>query len=1202
VTRFFFKINLTLSKLPQLEHNEIYACIFKDKTMSINSPAIKYDHNRLSCPTPSSKDLSIENQSHSKVRLSVIKSPSNISIAIVPEFTFYNCSFYSSCVSCREEVGCQWCSQRCSSICTEPAGQCASFSLVNPLDIYLPSGESMDIRLNLNGIELSDSLECRLNETIRGKMNSNSICSFNQIPLIENENNQRIWFSIYENDVQIGHRIAMVIYRCDLYESCDQCQTRGKCSWCQGRCSTTKCPVSEQCTSLRIRDFSPKILPLNGKTIVTIDLNENFNEKIEEIRIGNVRCAVLNSSERIQCRTERSHRPMKAQISIRFSKSIYILSKEMIEYRQISIKSVEPLVAYELPGQIVHFNGENLLIGNERKIFIGNYQCLPIKSMFANTLSCRLPSILPGFYNISLQIDEQTLNFNEKFKITPNPIVQDIDPTVSFASGGRLVTVRGLYFKSAQSITVKFSYKNWNARLKINANEIFNRDGDETISSFSFRTPAVPSPSNEFPSPPFDVNFSLYFDNSILSLTNLIQFRYIPDVLLNISSIPPTLPYTGEELKLQVENLTEAASFTDIQLFIGCTECKLKTFTSKGITCQPPTQLTSNSAIILNNQQAQDDCSIYNSSIGPIRFRIGYREYLIGYLSYTRSNSSKNSLLTMISLILASCLLTIALLTLGIYLFLRIRNHHSKDKTPSPSNHPTNDKPFWSTDTSASTCPYYQVYEQISTLSSHDNTLTRAPLLPCSYYQHGKRSTPPILEQLQMNLNFLSTISIENDQLKKLVFAHDQTSSIHSYRPSMELFFDLLNMKPFSQAFLDQLIQTNSFDLLQSYIYLFRYSSENLQAFSLTREILFLKFFVTLFHQSKSNLILKFHLFDDFLRILNDYLDSSPTDEIRQCSTRSFASSTLLPTNIQYQTFQLTIDYENFFRFHISVLDCDTIDQVKEKIIRYLNSHENTYRIVDYEQLDLILPPLNICLCTNQVPMLKNYLINSTIYCQKKSTMKKSENKTYLYHLCREMPSIDNEKLFENKNHLQQIFIHFYQQIINGLDLFQLWDNELKESNKQIRFQQYIQVVSELIRRLNRLMLCRSTSPIIESWLNVIADGLEFIFDTNGNCSPEIEMLFMNEKKYFASFDKTNFHFHPTNFVHPTLSSFDIRSLTLADDYAIECLFKLYQFYELFSEPINQHIGENHVSVLLPVHHLLVQIRQLLQSDTTTLI
>jgi hypothetical protein len=76
-------------------------------------------------------------------------------------------------------------------------------------------------------------------------------------------------------------------------------------------------------------------------------------------------------------------------------------------------------------------------------------------------------------------------------------------------------------------------------------------------------------------------------------------------VLLNISSIPPTLPYTGEELKLQVENLTEAASMEDIRLFIGCAECKLKTFTSKGITCQPPNRLVINTQLLLNNQQDQ---------------------------------------------------------------------------------------------------------------------------------------------------------------------------------------------------------------------------------------------------------------------------------------------------------------------------------------------------------------------------------------------------------------------------------------------------------------------------------------------------------------------------------------------------------------------------------------------------------------------
>jgi len=43
-----------------------------------------------------------------------------------------------------------------------------------------------------------------------------------------------------------------------------------------------------------------------------------------------------------------------------------------------------------------------------------------------------------------------------------------------------------------------------------------------------------------------------------------------------------------------------------------------------------------------------------------------------------------------------------------------------------------------------------------------------------------------------------------------------------------------------------------------------------------------------------------------------------------------------------------------------------------------------------------------------------------------------------------------------------------------------------------------------------------------------------------------------------------------SNFVFDSFpSSLDIRSLILDDDTAIECLFKLYQFYELHSESVS---------------------------------
>ncbi|CAF1166098.1 unnamed protein product [Adineta steineri] len=1197
-------INLTLSKLPQLEHNEIYQCIFMNKIMSAYTQAIKLDHNRLSCPTPSNKNIHMLKGSHSTVRLSVIKWPSNTSIATVPEFTFYNCSSFSSCVLCQSQVGCQWCSQRCSSMCTtETVSQCSTFNLLDPSSIFLQSSQAVDIPLKFDSIQFDNPIQCRLNETIHGLVNSNNICQITKIPEIANKNDEKMFLTLIQNDIVIGNPIEMFIYRCDLYDSCDKCNLRSKCVWCQGQCLSklsNTCVTSEQCTSLRIIDFSPKFIPLNGQTIITIYINEVFNEKIIEILIVDIPCLIINSSNVIQCQSQPSNSSRKGRIHIRFSNSIYILSKEMIEYQQSSIISINPNIIYQYGGQILYINGQNLLIGNEQKIFIGKHQCKNIKETLINNLSCRLPSITPGTYNIIIKIDNQIINTEQNLKVTPNPIVQDIDPTISFASGGRLITVRGMYFESIQTITVKFSYKKWNAKLKINSHNILSTE-DGSMSSFNFRTPGLPSPSADFPSTPIDVNFSLDFDDSIISLSNLIQFRYIPDVLLNISAIPPTLPYTGEELKLQVENLTEAASMPDIQLFIGCSECKLKTFTSKGITCQPPAKLLPRTAIILNNQQQQDDCTLFNSTIGPIRFRIGYREYLIGYLSYNRLLSSKYSIVTIISLIFASCFITIAVLILGLYLFYKFRNIQSQKKTLTiKKNIEQSEKQFWSTDTSASTGPYYQVYEQISSISSHENTLTRAPLLlTCPYYQE-KRNTPPIMEQLQMSLSFLTTISIEDGQLTKLLFPTDKKfSSIH-YRPSMELFYDLLNMKPFSQAFLNQLIENNSSDLSQCYAYLFRYTPQHLQSLNI-----FHQFFSTLFLQTKTDLINKFHFFDDFLRILIDLIDSSPCDELLHRSCRSISSSTLLLYNIQYHTFQLTIDYENFLRFHLSVLDCDTINQIKQKIIRYLNSYENTYRLIDYEQLDLLLPSLENSTCIYQIPMLKNYFINSIIHCQKK-IQNKNEINNFSYHLCKENQLIYDEnlleeKLIENKNRLQQILIYFYQQIANGLDLFDIWKADINQENKQILFQQYIQLVSELIRRLNRLMLCRSTCPITESCLNVIADGLEFIFDTRTDVSSEIKLLFMDEKKHFSSFDKNNFHFHSTN-SYSQLSLNDIRSVILADDTAIECLFKLYQFYELYSEPINQHIGENHVSVLLPIHHLLVQIRQLIESDNQTFI
>lgn len=317
----------------------------------------------------------------------------------------------------------------------------------------------------------------------------------------------------------------------------------------------------------------------------------------------------------------------------------------------------------------------------------------------------------------------------------------------------------------------------------------------------------------------------------------------------------------------------------------------------------------------------------------------------------------------------------------------------------------------------------------------------------------------------------------------------------------MELFYDLLGMTPFSEAFIDQLVINNCNDLYKYYCYIYRYNQLNLKSFPLTREISFIKLISTFLFQSKNNLNELFYVFDKLINSLINIIDNEPRDQLLNRSINSISSSTLLLLNIDYNHLDLLINYENIINFRVSLLDCDTIDQIKEKIIHNLNSYEN----LSTEDIDLIIPSLNICSCNLQIPMLKQYPINSTILCRKKSSWNnlsnKNDNTLFHYHLVKESQLIKdkyviNQKLKENKKLLQKSLNNFYEEILNGLKNFSIWEKQTDERNLHDLFKEYIQLISDLIRRLNLLMKYRSTCPIIQSCLNVIADGLEFIFQT----------------------------------------------------------------------------------------------------------
>ena len=334
----------------------------------------------------------------------------------------------------------------------------------------------------------------------------------------------------------------------------------------------------------------------------------------------------------------------------------------------------------------------------------------------------------------------------------------------------------------------------------------------------------------------------------------------------------------------------------------------------------------------------------------------------------------------------------------------------------------------------------------------------------------------------------------------------------------MELFFDLLNLSPFRDVFLDQLLQSNCEKLMICYLYLFRYDKQHLQYFSSINTISFFNFISTLYLRSDVDLIRHFDPFDRLIHSIIDFLDSSPSDQILNRSFNSLSTRTILSVaHLNYKQLNLPIIYENSLRIDLGVFDCDTIEQVKQKLAHYLNSTQYQSQLINDNNLDVMMIPLpNLCSLSRQLPMIKDYSINSFFvhFQNSQNTLSKT---VYNSHLIQEHELITDESFIEehirkNKLRFQPILNQFYHELSSGLQLFSLWKQiHLQQTNSPRFDQEYIRVVSELLRRIHQLVVTRSDRLLIQSMLNVIADGLEFMVDI------EKEVKYRNKHSNFLT-------------------------------------------------------------------------------------
>ncbi|XP_062419266.1 plexin-A1-like isoform X1 [Pungitius pungitius] len=607
---------------------------------------------RIFCLSPSTKAVSpiTRDQGDQRVIKLYLKSKETGKKFASVDFVFYNCSVHQSCLSCvNGNFPCHWCKYR--HMCTQDASDC-SFQegrvntseecpqILPSTQIYMPAGVLRPITLLAQNLPQPQSgqrnYECIFH--IQGNTHSVPALRFNSTSIQCQKttydyeggdiSDLPVDLSVVWNGnfvIDNPFNIQAHLYKCRaLRDSCGMClkaDPRFECGWCvQDR----KCSLRQECngggnshlapqltegggwmhaTSGNSRCSHPKITklfpetgPRQGGTRVTI-LGENLGLQFRDIqmgvRLGKVPCVPIEeeyiSAERIVCllNDATSYRVQEAQVEVCVRDCVNdyrALSPRPFTFVTPFFSRIQPSQGPISGGTRVTIEGSYLNAGSYVSVSIGPQPC-HFEKRYAREIVCVTPAgFTAGPASVLVDIDDAELRNPEvKFNYTEDPTVLRIEPDWSIASGGTLLTVSGTNLATIREPKI---------RAKYGQAESFHNCTVYNNSVMVCLAPSVADSElafSETGTGPDEIGF--YMDNVNALVVVNETFSYYPDPVfepLSVSGVlelKPTSP-----LILKGRNLIPAApgnSRLNYTVLIGETPCVL-TLSESQLLCEWP--------------------------------------------------------------------------------------------------------------------------------------------------------------------------------------------------------------------------------------------------------------------------------------------------------------------------------------------------------------------------------------------------------------------------------------------------------------------------------------------------------------------------------------------------------------------------------------------------------------------------------------
>ncbi|KAM6937599.1 hepatocyte growth factor receptor [Xenentodon cancila] len=268
-------------------------------------------------------------------------------------------------------------------------------------------------------------------------------------------------------------KIPLIGPGCGHLTTCTACLLSSRvteCGWCDGRCTRrNQCPSSsmwtqEYCLPVITKVF-PTSGPVRGSTALTIcgqnfgfDKTESFKVSLVTVEVAGVPCKLPRQENinrgagcswtEMQCSPTFNGNFTPSGHTTKVTSGHKVATMEGFTFVDPVIDEIFPAFGPKSGNTMLTIRGAFLDTGNKQEVTVGKGAC-KIQSLSSTMLTCKTPPhAVPSEQPVKLTVDSVERYAPMLFTYNQDPIIDSIQPSRSFVSGGCTVSAHGFFLQS----------------------------------------------------------------------------------------------------------------------------------------------------------------------------------------------------------------------------------------------------------------------------------------------------------------------------------------------------------------------------------------------------------------------------------------------------------------------------------------------------------------------------------------------------------------------------------------------------------------------------------------------------------------------------------------------------------------------------------------------------------------------------------